>query len=126
MFMGAPFKKLGGEFYAASRPARGILMVMLNCKDPAREEEFNRWYSDVHIPDIPDTGLFHTAYRYESLDRQVTKRKYLTLYETDSSDAGKSGDELAKLRANWEQRGRLFDAAELVLRASARRIWPMD
>ncbi len=123
---GGTFKKLGGEFYAASRPTRGILMVMLNCKDPNREEEFNRWYSDVHIPDILDTGLFHTAYRYESLDPQASKGKYLALYETDSSDPGKAGDELTKLRANWEQRGRLFDATELVLRATARRTWPMD
>ncbi len=124
--LGSAFKKLGGEFYAASRPTRGILMVMLDCKDPAREEEFNRWYTDVHIPDILDTGLYHTAYRYENLDPQATKGKYLALYETDSSDPGKAGDELIKLRANWEQRGRLFDATELLLRATARRIWPMD
>ena len=70
--------------------------------------------------------MFHTAYRYESLDPQVTKGKYLALYETDSSDPDKAGDELTKLRANWEQRGRLFDGTELVLRATARRIWPMD
>ena len=60
---GAVFKKLGGEFHAASRPVRGILVALTNCKDPAREEEFNRWYTDVHIPDILDSGLYHAAYR---------------------------------------------------------------
>jgi hypothetical protein len=121
------FKRLGGEFQAATnRPARGILAVLLNCRDAAREDEFNRWYSDVHIPDILDTGLFHTAYRYESLDPQITGGKYLALYETDAGDPGKAGEELGKLRANWEQRGRLFDATERVMRLTARRIWPLD
>ena len=120
------FKKLGGEFYAASRPVRGILAVMVNCTDPAREEEFNSWYNDVHIPDILDTGLYQTAYRYESLDPQATKAKYLALYETHYGDPGKAGEEMGKVRTNWEKRGRLFDAIELVYRLTARRIWPMD
>jgi hypothetical protein len=123
--LGGAFKKLGGEFSAASRPARGILMLLLNCNDPAREEEYNRWYSDVHIPDILNTGLFHTAYRYESLDPQNTKGKYLTIYETDSSDPSRAGDELLKLRATWDPE-RLFDGTERMLLATARRIWPMD
>jgi hypothetical protein len=55
------FKKLGGEFCAASRPTRGILLVLSNCKDPAREAEFNRWYEDIHVADILETGAFHTA-----------------------------------------------------------------
>ena len=120
------FKRLGGEFHAASRPVRGILAVLLNCKDPARDEEFNRWYSDIHIPDILDTGLYHTAYRYESLDPGATGGKYLAIYETDQSDPGKAGDEVLKLRANWERRGRLLGATEVVFRITARRIWPMD
>jgi hypothetical protein len=62
------FKRLGGEFVAASRPTRGILLVLSNCKDPAREAAFNRWYEDIHVADILETGAFHTAYRYESVD----------------------------------------------------------
>jgi len=120
------FKKLGGEFYAASRPTRGILAVLTNCKDPAREEEFNRWYSDVHIPDILDTGAYHTAYRYESLDPKVTRGKYLAVYETHYENSTKAREELGKVRADWERRGRLFDAMEVVFGITARRIWPMD
>jgi hypothetical protein len=123
--LGGAFKKLGGEFLAASRPTKGILVLLLNCKDPAREEEYNHWYTDIHIPDILETGLFHTAYRYESLDPQATKGKYLVFYETESSDPGKAGDELLKRRANWDQ-SRLFDGTERVLLATARRIWPTD
>ena len=120
------FKSLGGEFYAASKPTRGILLVLSNCKDPAREEEFNRWYEDVHIPDILDTGAFHTAYRYESLDPQATKGKYLAIYETEHSDPTKARAVLQKAIADWEQRGRLCDALEVLSPFAARRIWPMD
>ena len=77
---GIAYQKLDGEFCAASKPTRGILMVLINCKDPAREQEFNNWYADVHIPDILNTGAFHTAYRYESLDPEASKGKYLSIY----------------------------------------------
>jgi len=123
---GVAFKRLGGEFAAAGKPTRGILAVLTNCKDPAREEEFNRWYNDVHIPDILDTGAYHTAYRYESLAPQVTKGKYLALYETHYDNPTNARDELVKVRADWERRERLFDAIEVVVATAARRIWPMD
>ena len=38
------FKRLGGEFCAARRPTRGILLVLSNCTDPAREAEFHRGF----------------------------------------------------------------------------------
>ena len=92
------FKRLGGEFSAAMKPTLGILLVLSNCKDTADEEEFNRWYEDIHIPDILDTGAYHRAYRYESLDPETTKAKYLAIYETDNADPAKAGQELGKAR----------------------------
>ncbi len=120
------FKKLGGEFSAAARPTRGILLVLSNCKDPAREAEFNRWYEDIHVADILDTGAFHTAYRYESLDPQATKGKYLAIYETDNPDPVKARESMGSVRADWEKRGRLFDGIDVAVNLTARRIWPMD
>ena len=120
------FKRLGGEFCAARRPTRGILLVLSNCKDPAREAEFHRWYEDIHVADILETGAFHTAYRYESLDPQATQAQYLALYETEQSDPAKAREALGKARADWEKRGRLSDTIEVVAALTARRIWPMD
>jgi len=119
------FKRLGGEFCAASRPVRGILLVLSNCKDPAREAEFNRWYEDIHVADILETGAFQTAYRYESLDPQATQAKYLALYETEQSDPAKAREALGKARADWEKRGRLSDTIEVVASLTARRLWPL-
>ena len=132
------FKRLGGEFVASMRPALGILLVLTNCKDNDRQEEFNRWYEDVHIPDILDTGAFHAAYRYERVEREATsysdgpgrgrppKAQYLAIYETDNPDPAKAREEVAKVRSDWQQRGRLFDGMEPVSLLTARRIWPMD
>jgi len=120
------FKRLGGEFCAARRPTRGILLVLSNCTDPTREAEFHRWYEDIHVADILETGAFHAAYRYESLDPQATQARYLALYETEQSDPAKAREALGKARADWEKRGRLSDAIEVVASLTARRLWPLD
>jgi hypothetical protein len=121
------FKKLGGEFCAARRPTRSILLVLSNCKDLAREAAFNRWYEDIHVADILETGVFHTAYRYESVDPQATQATYLALYETEQSDPAQVQEAMRKARAeaNWAQRGRLSDLLEVVTTLIARRIWPL-
>ena len=118
------FKRLGGEYSSAAKPTRGILVVLSNCNDASDEDEFNRWYEDVHIPDILDAGAFHTAYRYESVDPEATKAKYLALYETDNIDPGKAREAHAKARPDWERRGRLFDGLDVVSSLTASRIWP--
>ena len=118
-------KRVGGEFAAANRPTRGILLVLSNCKDPAREAEFNCWYEDMHVADILDTGAFHTAYRYESVDPQATKAKYLAIYETDNRDPAEARGALGKARADWQKRGRLSDTIEVVASLTARRLWPL-
>ena len=32
--------------------SRGALLVATNCSEPAREEEYRRWYLGTHIPDV--------------------------------------------------------------------------
>jgi len=120
------FKRLGGEFVAARRPTLGILLVLSNCVDPSKETEFSRWYEDIHIPDILDTGIWHTAYRYESLDPQATKAKYLGIFETDNTDLDNAMDESWKASAVWKQEGRSFDGLDIVGSLACRRIWPMQ
>ena len=120
------FKRKGGEFNAADKPALGILLVLSNCKDTHDEKEFNRWYEDVHIPDILDTGAYHTAYRYVSTDPGATKGKYLAIYETEGRDAAAARGKLNAVREDWIARGRLYDGIDVVASLTANRIWPMD
>src|SRR2546428_10236710 len=57
------FKRLGGEFCAASRPTRGILLVLSHSTDLAREAEVHPWYEDIHVADILESQAFLAAYR---------------------------------------------------------------
>jgi hypothetical protein len=100
-------------------------VALPNCKDPAREAEFNLWYEDIHVADILETGAFHTIYRYESVDHQATQATYLALYETDQSDPAKVREALGQVRADWEKRGRLSDTIAVVASLTARRLWPL-
>ena len=120
------FARKGGEFNAASKPSLGILLVLSNCRDTHDENEFNRWYEDVHIPDILDTGAFHTAYRYVSADPEATGGKYLAIYETDDRDPAAARAKMGEVREDWIRRGRLYDGIDVVASLTARRIWPMD
>ncbi len=68
--------------------ARWIVAVESNCADPAREDEFNRWYNETHLPDVLETPEVVTAIRYENLDPSGGQAKYLALYVVDADDLG--------------------------------------
>ena len=104
----------------------GLMLGITNCNDPSKEDEFNYWHKHIHLPDVTAPGVFRHAIRFVNTNPKPGEGKYLATYETDHSDPGKAADELLKLRANWEHRGRLLGATDLVFRITARRIWPMD
>src|SRR3989442_1225045 len=46
-------RRAAGSIPSGGIAAMGaILQVLSKCSDPAREEEFNRWYNEVHLPDL--------------------------------------------------------------------------
>jgi len=105
-------------------PVRGLLVVMTRCKDPAREEEFNRWYDEVHVPDILGTGLYHTAYRFTNATPRAGGGPYLALYETDRDPA--EADRLLReeWRPRWQERGRYSPLLEITGRMVCEKVWP--
>ncbi len=64
----------------------GVRLVLSNCTDPAREQEFNRWYEHTHIPDILKAGVATAGLRYENADLQPGEAKYLAIYEIARDD----------------------------------------
>lgn len=46
--------------------ARALLIVFSNPSSDAEEEEFNRWYTDEHIPDVLRLGGLRSGRRYRS------------------------------------------------------------
>ena len=98
---------------AATLP-RALYIVLANCTDPAREEEFNRWYSHTHLPDLrPAKGLVRaTRYRREHPDRAPTE--YLAIYEFESGDLTASMADFFRLVNLEREQGRRIDCSQVV------------
>ena len=73
------------------------MVVGSNPTDPAREAEFNEWYTDTHLDDVLRVAGFHVARRYSLSDARPmvgTKPspfRYLAIYEVESDDLEQSG-----------------------------------
>lgn len=64
-----------------------LLFAFSDCKDPAREDEFNEWYSNVHLPDMLEVPGMISATRWVAADKKEgMQRKYLALYELETDD----------------------------------------
>ncbi|PZC48923.1 MAG: hypothetical protein C1O27_000292 [Chloroflexi bacterium] len=108
---------------AAGKSVKGLLINSQNCKDPASEVEFSDWYSNVHIPDIFESGFFHSAYRYENDNPGGFFGKYLNVYETDL-DAVEASNGVRSQRTKWEEMGHTNDLGQVTLRLLVRPMHP--
>lgn len=58
--------------------------------DPSAEDEYDRWYREVHIPELLAVPGFASARRYrirEDLGQgENTKPRFLTVYELEADD----------------------------------------
>jgi hypothetical protein len=64
------------------------LVVLTNAVE-GREEEFNAWYDDTHIPDVLRSRGFVSAQRFriaETNPPQAFDHRYLALYDVETDD----------------------------------------
>jgi len=67
--------------------ARYLLFAFSDCKDAAREEEFNRWYDTMHVPDMLEVPGMISATRWVAAQPEDGQhRKYLAMYELETDD----------------------------------------
>ncbi len=79
-------------------------MVFSNCTDPSREEEFNRWYTHIHLPDLSSAKGLVSSKRYVDPE-PGSKAKYLAVYEFETDDIDESVQSLYELAgAAWATR----------------------
>ena len=88
--------------------AKYSLYVFSNCTDPAREAEFNRWYTHIHLPDLRAAKGLVSARRSENLDRSSPAR-YLAVYDFETDDVDGSIKSLYELAAASWPCGRHID-----------------
>jgi hypothetical protein len=86
------------------------ILVFSDCNNRAREEEFNRWYEDVHIPDMLQVPGIMRATRWLSVQVDNPRaKKYLALYELETADLPKFSQDMSRIVESARQRGRLSD-----------------
>jgi hypothetical protein len=66
----------------------GHILTNVLCTDPTREEEWDAWYDDQHVPDMLACRAFGAMSRWERVPRVRTGPNHLTLYDvaTDTVD----------------------------------------
>jgi hypothetical protein len=86
-----------------------LLVAESNCSDPAREEEFNDWYSTVHAPDVLETPGILRATRFKNDEPAEGHGKYLALYEVETEDIQQTMSRFGEIiTLKWKQ-GRWSD-----------------
>jgi len=81
-------------------------MFEVNCADPSREEEFNDWHNNVHLPDVLKTPGFMAARRYIAKEYRDGRGKYLAIYEIETDDIDKTMALRREFRQKEVEQGR--------------------
>lgn len=78
---------------------KAVMVVLSNPSDPSREDEYNEWYDNVHLPEVCDIPGFVGARRYKLSEAGLfpvdpAAPGYLAIYELDSEDLAATCKEL--------------------------------
>jgi hypothetical protein len=77
---------------------KGVMYVPSQPSSPDREDEYNTWYSETHIPEVCQVPGVVGARRYKISDpaqAEAGASTYLALYELDAADLGQVFEEIS-------------------------------
>ena len=63
-----------------------IIQIVASQSTPEREEEFNRWYTDVHVPMFFGYDGLKKASRYRRIGDTGDIARYLAIYEFEDQE----------------------------------------
>lgn len=87
-----------------------LFVTYTDCADHSREDEFDDWYNNVHVPDMLETPGMISATRWENVfPKGNNRRKYIALYEFETDDIVKFDEALRENGRKSKERGRLSD-----------------
>lgn len=67
-------------------PRRFLVLVETDCSQPRHVDDFNRWYDEVHIPDVLASPYYRSAWRLEAEAPTPGRGRFLTFYEVHTDD----------------------------------------
>ncbi|HUN56682.1 MAG TPA: DUF4286 family protein [Candidatus Binataceae bacterium] len=107
--------------------------VVLTNPTSGKEAEYNKWYNEIHIPDVLNVQGMVAAQRFKLADTQMggaPAHRYLAIYEIETDNLQATFDDL-KSRSGTEDMV-LTDAIDLkgvmaaVFTPAAERVWAKD
>lgn len=94
-----------------------LFSVQTTCVNQDREEDFNRWYDEIHIPDVlkgcPD---FRVCRRYKLISEGGKAAEYLTLIEIETDDIQRTMEIHRNNGERIRTRGRWTDLINVISR----------
>jgi hypothetical protein len=88
---------------------KGVFLVYSNCTEASRDEEFNRWYTHTHLPDLSNAKGLARARRFRNLRGLQGPSQYLAIYEFESDDLEDSVRVLSTTAVETFAKGRHID-----------------
>jgi hypothetical protein len=73
-----------GTKAAPSASRTGHVLTYVLCTDPRRVTEWDRWYDEVHVPDMLSCGAFSGISRWRRLTPNEVGPNHLTLYDVST------------------------------------------
>ena len=91
---------------APSAERRGHILTHVLCTDPARVDEWDQWYDDVHVPDMLSCGAFSAVSRWRRVPPRSVGPNHLTLYDVVTDTVGEAVQRSAVTLAEVTAAGR--------------------
>jgi len=91
------------------------VLVVFSDPTEGREDEYNTWYDEVHLPEVLQIEGFVRAQRYKVSDLMpaVTDHAYLAIYEIETDDLAAAVQALRAAAGDFEM-SEAFDASNPV------------
>ena len=95
--------------------SKHMLVVFTNAAD-GKDDEFNRWYDEVHLGDVLKVEGFVAAQRFKlsEMDGADSKHRYLALYEIETDDVAAVMERLTKSSGEMVLSEAMADPSALV------------
>ena len=94
----------------------GQMLVFTNAAD-GRDDDFNRWYDEVHLGEVLQVSAFTGARRFRTADAQVfadQPYRYLAIYEF-AGDAQDAIDQLMAASSTFNMSDAMHADTKIVL-----------
>jgi len=72
------------------RMDRWIRLAETWCVPASRDEEFNEWYTNIHLPNVLEIPGYMSATRYKQKELRYGRGMYFSVYEVQSDDMDKT------------------------------------